>query len=110
MTDDVPLALDLRVGLPAGLPLTEQRDVDNYMQSVVAELGDARFDAVFGSKRHQDSTLAVAPSVSVKPDRGPDLQVTLTGSYTTGRNGRRRFTTRAHGPNVSTRTEPARSG
>ena len=82
MVDHVPLAPDLRVGLPAGLPLTEQRDLDNYLQPMVAELGHARFDAVFGSKRHQDySTLAVTPSVPVEPDRGPDLQVTLTGSY-----------------------------
>lgn len=49
MADDVPLALDMCVGLPAGPPLTELRDVDNYMQPVVAELGDARSDAVFGS-------------------------------------------------------------
>jgi hypothetical protein len=54
VVDDVPLALDLTVGVPDGQPLTVERDLDNYLKPNVAKLGQARFVAAFGSKRHQD--------------------------------------------------------
>jgi hypothetical protein len=82
MVDDIPLALDLTVGVPEGQPLMVERDLDNYLRPVVAKLGQARFVAAFGSKRHQDhSTLTVAPAEPAESTRDPDLQITPTVPY-----------------------------
>lgn len=80
--DDVPLALDLTVGVPHGQPLTVEHDLDNYLKPVVAVLGHDRFVAVFGSKRRQDhSTLTIGPAEPAEPTRDPDLQITPTVPY-----------------------------
>ena len=82
LAEDVPLALELTVGPPDNLPLTEHRDLDNYLKPVAKKLGHHRFSAVFGRKRHQDhSTLAIGPAHPTMPTRSPDLTVAPRGSY-----------------------------
>lgn len=50
-------------GFPASRSLTSAGgDLDNYLCPVARRLGAARFDAVFGSKRHAESS-----SIAVRP-------------------------------------------
>ena len=81
MTTDVPLALELHVGM--GLrPLAHESDLDNYLEPVLRHLGANRFWAVFGAKRAEErSTLAVGPTTPIEPPRRPDLFVEPVGSY-----------------------------
>jgi hypothetical protein len=60
MTTDLPLALDLRVGM--GIRSTaRESDLDNYLEPVVRHLGASRFSAVFGTKRAGETRPASFP-------------------------------------------------
>jgi hypothetical protein len=76
------LAIELTVGLPDKLPLTEGgRDLDNYLFPLAQRLGPARIAAMFGRKVHGPSFLAVGqakPDCAVSP---PQLSAQIAGSY-----------------------------
>lgn len=59
-TDD-PLALRLDVGMPRGIPLLSQHDLDNYLFPLVTRLSKTskrRFVSAWSSKRHADVSVA----------------------------------------------------
>jgi Holliday junction resolvase RusA-like endonuclease len=84
---DSNLALELQVGLPESRSLTTGGgDLDNYLFPISRRLGPARFDAMFGAKRHSaTSTLVAAPAISVSASREPDMVVRTTASASTQR-------------------------
>lgn len=81
MTTELPLALELHVGM-GQRPLAQESDLDNFLEPVLRHLGANRFWAAFGAKRAEEqSTLAVGPTTPTEPPRGPDLVVAPAGSY-----------------------------
>lgn len=82
---DQHLALELVVGLPASKSLTAGGgDLDNYLFPIARRLGAARFDAVFGEKRHSGiSTVGVQPATHSSSARPPDMSVRTTVSTAT---------------------------
>lgn len=81
---DGNLVLELHVGLLHSKPLTSGGDLDNYLFPIARRLGAHRFDAVFGTKRHGDSsTLSVTHARPVASPRESDMVVRTTASATT---------------------------
>lgn len=75
------VALELTVGMPAGVELTRHRDLDNYLLPVVGRLGQRRIPAVFARKvRADESTLTVAPARYVTDDSPPMVRIRTTGA------------------------------
>jgi hypothetical protein len=80
---DGNLVLELHVGLPQSKPLTSGGDLDNYLFPIARRLGAQRFDAVFGTKRHGDSsTVSVTQARPVASPREADMVVRTTASAT----------------------------
>ena len=79
------LALELQVGLPQSKPLMSGGgDLDNYLFPIARRLGTEKFDAVFGTKRHDSaSTLAVSQARPVAAHGEPDMVVRTTASAST---------------------------
>jgi hypothetical protein len=76
------LAVELTVGLPDHLPLTEGgRDLDNYLLPLAQRLGPARIAAMFGRKVHGASFLAVGQTEPDHVPSSPQFSTQLAGSY-----------------------------
>ncbi len=76
------LAVELVVGLPDGVPLTEGgRDLDNYLYPVAQRLGGTRIAAMFGRKVHGPSTLAIGPAEPGTEPVRPSVTIRVSGSY-----------------------------
>ncbi len=85
-----PLALRLDVGLPAGVPLLGQHDLDNYLYPLASHLAKRmgkRFVSVWGTKQHADRSFVRVESA--RPITEPkhvdyrcDVHTTASGSST----------------------------
>jgi hypothetical protein len=81
-TDD-RIAVDLTVGLPAGVALTGGgRDLDNYLFPIARRIGAGRIDAIFGRKLcAAASEIGVSPAArKSRPPSEPHLMVRTTVS------------------------------
>jgi hypothetical protein len=75
------VAVEVTIGLPPMEPLTQHQYLDNYLLSIVSQLGQRRIPAAFARKHHADtSTLTVAPARHRATDTPPMLQVHAVGS------------------------------
>jgi hypothetical protein len=79
---DGEMVVELVVGLGPAQPLTQHRDLDNYLLPVVARLGHQRVVAAFAVKHHADqSTLTVGVAECLLNDDPAMLEVRAVGSY-----------------------------
>jgi len=79
---DGTIAVELVIGLPAGVPLTDGgRDLDNYLFPVAQRLGAERIAAMFGRKVHGQSMFAAAPAIAAAPAAAPRFTARSSGSY-----------------------------
>jgi hypothetical protein len=76
------LAVELIVGLPDHVPLTDGgRDLDNYLFPLVQRLGPARIAAVFGRKIHGSSSLTIGSAQLGQVRAAAQFSAELRGSY-----------------------------
>lgn len=77
------LAVELVVGLPAGIAITAGgRDLDNYVYPVAQRLGTHRLAAMFGRKTRGDSRLALGEATPTMLGDPPMFATRMVGSYT----------------------------
>lgn len=82
LTADGLLAVELTVGLPGDVALTQGgRDLDNYLFPLAQRLGPARITAMFGRKIHGSSSLTIAPAQLGRAKAAAQFSGQLTGSY-----------------------------
>jgi hypothetical protein len=80
-----PLAVELMIGLPSGMPITSGgRDLDNYLLPVVHRLGPVRVVAAFARKAPgQQSHLAIGPAAVLTTVRHTNDQVLVQSARAT---------------------------
>ena len=76
------LAVELIVGLPDSVPLTDGgRDLDNYLFPLAQRLGPARIAAMFGRKIHGSSSLTIGPAQLGQVRAAAQFSAQVRGSY-----------------------------